>query len=77
MESFERASRAIQEARETPEEEPRTQLVYGSINEGLVFLEKNYARDIATFRRALLEARTWDELRSMVSTERYEETVDK
>ncbi|MBX6763669.1 MAG: hypothetical protein K6T51_02450 [Rubrobacteraceae bacterium] len=42
-----------------------------------MFLEKNYARDIATFRRALSEARTWGELRSMVSAERYEETVDK
>ena len=52
------------------------QLVYGDGGEGLVFLEREYAVDIRDFRSALYKAATWGELKTMVSEERYEETVD-
>jgi hypothetical protein len=55
----------------------RTELVYGEGGEGLLFLEKEYALDIARFREALTRASTWGELKSRVSDERYRETVDK
>ncbi len=57
-------------------ESPRTGLIYGDGGEGLVFLERDYALDIANFRKALYKARTWGELKTAVSQERYEETVD-
>ncbi len=53
----------------------RTELVYGESNAGLTFLKKDYAMDIATFRNALARAPTWGELKTMVSEERYKETV--
>ncbi len=57
-------------------ETPRTELVYGDGGEGLVFLEKGYALDIANFREALYKARTWGELKTRVGEERYKEAVD-
>jgi hypothetical protein len=54
----------------------RTELVFGEGGEGLLFLEKEYALDIARFREALTRASTWGELKSRVSDERYRETVD-
>ena len=36
----------------------RTELVYGEGGEGLLFLEKEYALDIARFREALTRAST-------------------
>ncbi len=55
---------------------PKTELVYGDGGEGLVFLEKDYATDVSIFRSALNEARTWGELRTKVSEERYQETLN-
>lgn len=49
----------------------RTELVYGEGGEGLVFLEKEYALEIADFRKALSEASTWGELKARVSEGRY------
>ena len=57
-------------------EASRTELVHGNCGEGIVFLEKSYALDIANYRDALFRARTWGELRSKVDEERYEETVN-
>jgi hypothetical protein len=57
-------------------ETPRTKLVYGESNGGLTFVEKEYALDIAGFRKALSKASTWGELKARVSEERYKETVD-
>ncbi len=57
-------------------ETPRRELVYGESNGGLTFLEKEYALDIGDFREALLKARTWGELKTRVSEERYKETLD-
>lgn len=53
------------------------ELIYGDGGEGLVFLERGYAEDIAMFREALFRASTWGELRERVPQQRYEETVEQ
>lgn len=53
------------------------ELVYGDGGEGLVFLERFYALDIAAFREALYKASTWGQLRERISPSRYEETVEQ
>lgn len=53
------------------------ELVYGDGGEGLVFLERGYARDIAAFMDALYKASTWGELQERAPRERYEEAVER
>lgn len=53
------------------------ELVYGECGEGLVFLERGYAEDIAAFREALYRASTWGELRQRAPRHRYEEAVEQ
>lgn len=54
-----------------------SELVYGDGGEGLVFLERGYARDIAAFREALYRASTWGELQERAPRERYDEAVER
>lgn len=53
------------------------ELVYGDGGEGLVFLERCYAQDMAAFRNALYKAFTWGDLRERVPRWCYEETVER
>ncbi len=53
-----------------------TTLVYGDGGQGLLFLEEEYAVDIGDFREALYRAKTWGDLKGMVTEQRYRETVE-
>jgi hypothetical protein len=61
----------------TQEHKRKVELVYGEGGEGLVFLEKEYALNIAGFRKALYEVPTWGELKARVNEARYRETVER
>jgi hypothetical protein len=51
-------------------------LIYGDNGNGdLVFLEEDYITELKDFCDALQSSGTWEELRDMVSEERYKETV--
>jgi hypothetical protein len=54
-------------------------LIYGNDGQdgGLVFLEEDYIAELKDFCDALQSAGTWEELRNMVSEERYQETVER
>jgi HEAT repeat protein len=52
-----------------------TDLVFGEIDGSLVFLPRAMAEDLAAVWKALGSAKTWAQFRSMVSPQRYEETV--
>lgn len=69
--------RIIRGGRSTSAWKSGVELVYGDGGEGLVFLERDYALDIAAFREALYKASTWGTLRQRVSPSRYEETVEQ
>jgi hypothetical protein len=47
-------------------------LVYGITNYGLLFIQSSRAKELADSNRALLNAKTWGEFKSLVSRELYE-----
>ena len=52
-----------------------TDLVFGEIEGGLVFMPRASAQDLAAVWRGLGLAKTWAQFRSMVSPVRYEQTL--
>jgi hypothetical protein len=56
----------------TPQKGPDAPLVYGEAGEGLVFMPKPEADELAALRKALQSSTTWGELRNSVSEERWQ-----
>jgi hypothetical protein len=52
-----------------------TDLVFGEIEGGLVFLPRGQAQELAAVWKAIGSAETWAQFRSMVSPQRFEQTV--
>ncbi len=53
------------------------EVVYYPVSDGLVLLTRDAALERATLWKALNTARTWEEFRSMLSEQRYEEAVER
>ncbi len=55
----------------------RAEVVYGEIQDGLVFIPVEEARELAGLREALGTSKTWGEFRARVPKERYEEALER
>ena len=62
---------------ETPDETPHTRLVYGDVQDGLVFVDEEEAHDLARLHRALERAKTWGEFRAQAPPRWYEAAVER
>lgn len=56
---------------------PRTRLVYGDVQDGLVFIDEGEAHDLVQLHRALGRARTWGEFRAQAPSHWYEDAVER
>lgn len=61
----------------TPGETPRARLVYGDVQDGLVFIDEEEARDLARLHGALNRAKTWGEFRAQAPPHWYEDAVER
>lgn len=55
---------------------PRTQLVYGDVQDGLVFIDEGEAHDLVQLHRALGRARTWGEFKAQAPSHWYDSAVE-
>ena len=60
-----------------PREAPRTRLVYGDVQDSLVFIDEEEARDLVQLHRALGRARTWGEFKAQAPSHWYEDAVER
>ncbi len=60
-----------------PREASRTRLVYGEIQDGLVFIDEGEAHDLVQLHRALGKARTWGEFKAQAPSHWYEDAVER
>ena len=58
-------------------EKPRTRLVYGEVQDGLVFIDEEEARDLRQLHRALGRAKTWGEFKAQAPSHWYEDAVER
>lgn len=59
------------------QEQPRTRLVYGEVQDGLVFIDEGEAHDLVQLHRALGMARTWGEFKAQAPSHWYEDAVER
>ncbi len=63
--------------REAHHETPRARLVYGDVQDGLVFIDEEEAHDLVQLHRALDRARTWGEFRAQAPSHWYDSAVER
>lgn len=60
-----------------PQGTPRTRLVYGEVQDGLVFIDEEKAHDLVQLHRALGRAKTWGEFKAQAPSHWYEDVVER
>ncbi len=60
-----------------PHGTPHTRLVYGDVQDGLVFIDEEKAHDLVQLHRALGRAKTWGEFKAQAPSHWYEEAVER
>lgn len=59
------------------ERDQNRSLVYGIVNQGLVLMSEEKARELAALHDALRTAQTWNEFKERVSSERYRDVLER